>query len=737
MGTHPLKKLLLIGALLLLGHAAQSQNRYPYFQPGGDLSCSGACTTQSVIKVTNAAVIYIAPQTNADVAINAAITAAPCSTSGCVIQLGAGTYTLSSSSSPIVPASGVYIVGVAPKLNYTTNTSPLPDSSNVLANGGGTVINCAAGPCIQWNKSVLGVPASQNAFTIAALTNIGLKNLGFTNCTRAVDAGNTNNPSAWYSEFENLYISGCTDWGFWLTNFMHSKFRKIWSVGNTTGQMFFGNDVPSTTLQPGNSVWEDLFANTPSANTNLSRGIAFFVTQGQQNEGFISRLQSNRNGASTVTQAATMANASANITVTDGTKFLVGMPVTVSATANGFTLNQIYYVVSVATNVLQLSSTVGGTAITATGATAVNLITQGFPGLEIEALSGATISAHHFANIDVENGGTTAISVQNVQASVLGISQLPPTSGATISLTERNVSFTQAFTQAAANTDIDANSTSSSFFGYRAANSVQRNPPGHYFDQGANQWFMNLSGSVLGFTDSTTGDTTHVITPGTGVGTRITQVTTATTTLQAQNSGYVVNAYTGGTATWTLPSIASTAGNGQYVFDSFNAGAGTLTVNTNAAGQTFNNISGLTSITVAVNAGLRLVGIRDANGNNYWGIVGLGGAYSGGSIRSPASPPLLTGHLAFSGTAPVVSACGTSPSIDANATDNSGTVTVGSGVVASCTVTFNAAYATFNHCRVTAQPSVAAFAYSYTLSAITVTATSLTSDKFDYFCDGS
>lgn len=92
-------------------------------------------------------------------------------------------------------------------------------------------------------------------------------------------------------------------------------------------------------------------------------------------------------------------------------------------------------------------------------------------------------------------------------------------------------------------------------------------------------------------------------------------------------------------------------------------------------------------------------------------------------------------HFSYYGAAPAVSSCGTSPSIDANATDTVGTVTVGSST-ASCTITFAVAYATFNHCRVTSQQNLAAFAYSYTKTAITVTATALGGDVVDYNCDG-
>ncbi len=116
----------------------------------------------------------------------------------------------------------------------------------------------------------------------------------------------------------------------------------------------------------------------------------------------------------------------------------------------------------------------------------------------------------------------------------------------------------------------------------------------------------------------------------------------------------------------------------------------------------------------------------------------------GSGITTPASGTasmldignLIYGHLAGT-AAPTISSCGTgSPAADANANDASGTVTAGGGVLGSCLVTFASAYTTWNHCRVTSQASVAAFAYSYTTAAITITGTSITGDKFDYVCDG-
>ena len=570
---------------------------------------------------------YVSPQANADVAINAAINALSAKGGG-VVALGAGTYTWSSSSSPVPLKSGIYVVGAVPILNYTTNTSPIPDASNVLANGGGTILNCGGGPCFQWAKAVLGVPGSANAFTIAGITNAGIKNIGFTNCSRAVDAGNTNNPGGWYLEFENLYISGCTDWGFWVTNFMHTKFRKIWSIGNATGQMFFGNDVPSSILQPGNSVWEDLYANTPSTNTNLSRGCVWFVTQGQQNEGMLSRIQCNRNGASVVTQAATMSNGSANIAVTDGTKFAINMPVSFSASVNGVTANEIYFVLTDAANVLTVSLTIGGAAVSMTGATAVNITTSGFAAMEIVAASGAALSSHDFNNIDVENGGTCAIVAQNVQTSKIEISQVPSTAQSTQSICGRSLQNSQVFARGFANTSFDGNSGTTQFYGNRATGSVNHNPPGIYYDQTLNYVTMNLSASVMGWSNQTP-DGSNMLIPKTGMVSQLENKAAAAVTLVGADSGVVVNAYTVGTATWTLPTCSSTVKGMMYRLVN-PVGTGQNLVATSAS-NFWGPATGRTSITETPGSSMDVVCENDALGS-YLGVGNLVGSYSAGTL---------------------------------------------------------------------------------------------------------
>lgn len=573
--------------------------------------------------------LYLAPGAT-DVQIQAAITSL--SAHGGTLRLGPGTYLISSA---IALASGVWIVGTAPQLNFSTNSATIPDSNAVIANGGGTVLQAApgySGACFQWNKSALGNWGQPNGFVMTGLSNIALKNLCFNGFTRAVDGGNTNNAAAWYSEFENLYITGCTDYGFWITNFQHCKFRRIFTFSNINGQ-FYGNDVPSATLQPGNSVWEDIYNTTPSTNTNLSRAIVYRVTQGQQNEALILRLQSNRLNASVVTQAATMANASANITITDGTKFAVDMPVSFSASVNGFIQNEIYFVTSVAANVITVALTVGGTNISATGNTAVNCITQGFPALEIVALSGAAISSHDFHNVDVEAGGTCAILAQNVQVSKFEISQVPLTAQSTQSFCARNLTFSHVFSRASINTSWDGSSGSSHLYGSRAAGStgggaVAHNPPGIYFDAGLGYTVMNLTASVYGWSNQTP-DTTNMLIPLTGMVPQLKNKAAASVTLVGADSGTVVNALTTGTSTWTLASVTSTVKGLSYRLVN-PVGTGQNLVVTSASAF-FGPSTGRTSITMTPGSSMDVTAENDALGS-YWAVQSMVGSYSAGTL---------------------------------------------------------------------------------------------------------
>jgi hypothetical protein len=555
---------------------------------------------------------------------------------GGIVQLTVGKYYINA----VLPsASGLAYLGVAPQLNLSTAT--IPDSGSVAANGGGTVLQAVGSTaCFQWNKTALGV-GTANGFVLTGLNGIALKNLCLNGFTRAIDAGNTNNASAWYSEFENLFISNCTDWGLWVTNFQHCKFRRIFTFSNTNGGQYYGNDVPSTTLQPGNSVWEDVYNVTPSASANFSQGITFFIVQGQQNEGLINRVQSNRQNSSVITQAATMSNGSANISVTDVSKFPVGMPCTFSASVNGVFQNEIYFVVSnpggSGVGNITVSLTYGGSAVSGTGATAVNIIQQGYAALAVIANPGAAISCHDFHNIDVEGGGTAAIIAQNVQTSKFEISQVPLAAQSTQSFCARSLQFSQVFARASINTSWDGSSGSSQLFGNRASGSVgggavAHNPPGFYFDAGDNFTELNLTASVKGLSNQTTQDTTNVLIPLTGLAMRQQNKAAAAVSLAASDSGIVINAYTAGTATWTFPNASSTMkGVGWRCINPVGTGQNLVITTTGATTNFFGPSSGRTSITMTPGSSMDIYEENDALGS-YIAVGNLVGSYTTGTL---------------------------------------------------------------------------------------------------------
>lgn len=94
------------------------------------------------------------------------------------------------------------------------------------------------------------------------------------------------------------------------------------------------------------------------------------------------------------------------------------------------------------------------------------------------------------------------------------------------------------------------------------------------------------------------------------------------------------------------------------------------------------------------------------------------------------------GHMSASSTTPVLSSCGTGPTIRGN--DNWGEVTVGSVTASGCTITFSTPYINAPSCHVTNQNMSVVNALTYTVSttALTILQTGLTSAKINYSCFG-
>lgn len=549
-------------------------------------------------------------------------------------------------SAPLTMLSGVHLKGVAPQLVY--NTIPDAGLTTLVGSQGGTILApTGAFASISWNTAVLPAPVSQTAFSQAALTNISIENLGFLGGSHGILAGNTNNPSAWYSQFKNLYCTGQTTVGINVTNYQHCQFDGNYTFGCAWGQLH-SIDVAASFLAPGNSTYKDLYNCNPTGSgvvaAILARGISFITTAttggaANNNEFKFDRVQSNRFGGTTTTQAATMVNTQANITITDGTRFAVGLPVTVDATQNGFTLKQCYFVISVVGNVIQLSNTYGGAAVTATAANAVNIVHQGFPCFEMIALSGSTNTNVVIDNLDVEGLSTCAAFFQNVNGVDVTFSQVPGTTQATQSLCTRGCANVSWRSPQSLSSDIDQNSAGNGkavfFYGARFGTSV-----GH---MGHGIWYDSVSGkSVLSlgnqFNSQSGGDLTWD--PATNNGFLAPRVAGIGETGLIINGSVAIGSLnlsytnTGAAAAMTLPTGVAANKGGWLQF--YNPTAGTQTIATDGT-QLFNGIAGRTVITLNANATVRLAIMQTSGGATFtWNIVGGSSQCVAGVISAPS-----------------------------------------------------------------------------------------------------
>lgn len=113
----------------------------------------------------------------------------------------------------------------------------------------------------------------------------------------------------------------------------------------------------------------------------------------------------------------------------------------------------------------------------------------------------------------------------------------------------------------------------------------------------------------------------------------------------------------------------------------------------------------------------------------------LVGAALCGLVSGPAFAFSETVDRLGTGTTavPVLTSCGTTPTIVGS--DFAGVITVGTGSPTTCTITFSAAFTVAPSCILVAVPLVAAFTYTISTTAISVTETGSTG-KINYICVG-
>lgn len=207
------------------------------------------------------------------------------------------------------------------------------------------------------------------------------------------------------------------------------------------------------------------------------------------------------------------------------------------------------------------------------------------------------------------------------------------------------------------------------------------------------------------------------------------QVTGALT--DAAGTKYVTSTAAGGTGNVFVTPSSSVLANNFLQFKS--SGSSTVW----ATSSIFSISAGSSDIAIGTTTDLGLFGMVNSAGTVALSVASTTNGTSSTPwfnliATSSIFQILASGHVNATGTIPVLSACGTSPSIRGSDTD--GEVTVGSVAATSCTITFQIPYEAIPTCVVTSQTASIAVGYSYTTTALTVTNAALTSDKINYTC---
>lgn len=109
------------------------------------------------------------------------------------------------------------------------------------------------------------------------------------------------------------------------------------------------------------------------------------------------------------------------------------------------------------------------------------------------------------------------------------------------------------------------------------------------------------------------------------------------------------------------------------------------------------------------------------------------GSLSVGSTTDPGAANFLVGgHILATGTVPTVSSCGVSPSISGS--DNFGTVTAGTGILAACVINFGKTWGTAPRCVASSGTAIASMTVSASTTQLTIGGTSLTGDVINWLC---
>lgn len=498
-------------------------------------------------------------------------------------------------------------------------TIGLPDKTAVVATASGPLTLAAGKP----NDSS---------------TNVVMRNLLGVGVKTFIKAGAKNTMGFYYSTIEGIWATGGATKRvlFDQTNYSQSTFRNIFTYDGD-GQNH-GCDYPLGVFIPGNSTFDHIFnANNGTGSSSLNqRGIRFQCEDGSNlNEVHADTIQNNNSLVATQTQTATTTAASTDITVTDGSKYPVGIPVWFSAIGSNTTLyaGNIYFVTYQSGNTIRVSASKGSATLATpdwSGSTTIN--TKGYPGLEVAAVGTGYITSSQFTGIDVEADATTHILAQQCGSVLIDILQC--------AAEQSQWGFTARTANGIVNnvfekttTDIDKNCRLM-WFGSRTGttpNSQSYGGAGMWFDRTADMAALSLhydsaiSGGIAVTKPWLFGKKPS---PFPWVQAQFplgliqnAQDTSKSFTGSSPVGHIVFNGAAG--QTFTLPAITDAATKTSMVGYEFwitNASGNALAVATSSS-QTFNNIGAKTSFNLAANTHCKLIASKTGGGALFWAVM--------------------------------------------------------------------------------------------------------------------
>jgi len=554
-------------------------------------------------------------------------------------------------------ANGGGTVQLAP-VAYTI-TATLPVCSNVIYNGAGysglntatgTVLTCSANTfdAFDYNNTDLGTaPTNSTTFQAGWIRGFGVTNLTISSCNYGIKVGALYNAGGLNLVIQNVSAINNAAWGFWFENYNFAKFRSLYAGFNTLGGMWFGSSGGAV-MDGGNSVTEDLGVTTSANNVSL-RGIVLAsrgTGSNSLNQNPVNNVSISMSNRTAVTQAATMTNASATIGVTDSTKFIVDQPVVFSATVNGFTTAKTYFVLSSAANVITVGTYMGGAALTATGTTAVNVVSYGFSPLELIGYYFSAGAGHGsifpaaFTNLDLEAPGSSvsnsSVTLQQVRGINLGLDY------------------------------VDVASTAGIVFRASAVNAITANQSFNLVTYDTDGIFTApvINGGSLPAVDSLTAGPGLSVNSSTGAVTAsLSQSTNPQTgtsyTIATTDAANLVTFSNASAVAVALPAATTTGFGAGFSLDTQNIGAGAVTIT-----PTTSLINGASSLVMVSNTGCTIT----SDGTNYqtsactanspgnsttptFSTLTVTSTVSGAGFSTYlASPPAIGGTLAAAGT---------------------------------------------------------------------------------------